>query len=310
VITHPLGGATPKRTATPGRLGRAAAAVAGVAGLVVAGLAAPSYAATRQTHGLQPVKSIEKLVPASIRKIGVLTVPSTSDYPPYTFASAGNKTKVLGLSADLLNDAMVVLGLRTKTVIVNFTSIIPGFASKRYTLSLAAINVTPTRSKVVDFVAYQKTGTAFYVKSSSKLSLPGSYTAICGRTVAVEEGSEQATKAEKTEAHCSSIGKPTTLLQYTTQSTVNLAVQSGRAQVGLAANSLEGYLIKTTNGKFKFASPVFNRTTYVGFAVAKTSGMAKPLQAALQYLYQHGIYLKIFEAWNQQRSLVPPQIFS
>lgn len=292
------------------RWGSVTAAAALVAGLAVAGGAGAASAAPRAVHGLHPVPSIEKLLPSGVRKAGVITVPSTSDYPPYTYVSAKNKTKVLGLSADLLNGAMKVLGLRTKTVIVNFTSIIPGFASKRYTLSLAAINVTPTRSKVVDFVAYQKTGTAFYVKHTSSLTVPGNYTSICGHTVAVEEGSEQATKATKTEAHCSAIGKPVTLLQYTTQSTVNLAVTSGRADIGLASNSLEGYLIKTTSGKFKFASPVFNQVTYVGFAVAKGSGMAKPLKAALQYMDKHGQYLQIFKKWNQQRSLVKPKIFS
>jgi polar amino acid transport system substrate-binding protein len=271
------------------------------------GTAGASTAAHQRAHG---VPSIEKMLPSAIRKAGVITVPSTSDYPPYTYVSPNNKSKVLGLSADLLNDAMKVLGLRTKTVIVNFTSIIPGFASKRYTLSLAAINVTPTRLKVVDFVAYQKTGTAFYVKATSSLTVAGNYTSICGHTVAVEEGSEQATNATKTEAHCSSIGKPATLDQYTTQSTVNLAVTSGRADIGLASNSLEGYLIKTTKGRFKFASPVFNRVTYVGFAVAKGSGMTKPLKAALEYMYKHGTYKKIFKKWNQQRSLVKPKIFS
>jgi polar amino acid transport system substrate-binding protein len=246
------------------------------------------------------------MVPASIAQAGVVATPVDSDYPPFEFL--GKNGKETGLSADLMYEAFKLLGLKPDVKIVSFDAILPGFAAKRYVLSMASINVTPERSKVVDFVTYFKGGDAFYEKSSASGKLPGAYTAACGHTVAVEQGSEQASTLQ--DLKCPS-GKSANVQQYPNQAAVNLAVTSGRAELGLADNTTVGYLIKSTGNRFKLAGPAFNFTSITGWAMSKDSGLAKPLQAALAYMIQHGTYQKLFQKWGMQTGeLSTPKVVS
>ena len=286
-------------------------ALAGLAACLVLAIpaAAASASQSNSSGSSSAVPSLEALVPAAVRQVGTVTVPVDSDYPPFEYL--GSNGVETGLSADLMRAAFALLGLTPKVEIVDFDSIIPGFAAKRYLTSMASINVTPERAKVVDFVTYDRGGDSFYENSSSTLKVAGSYAAICGQTVAVEEGSEQASTAEAEAAHCKSIGKPANILQYTAQASVNLAVQSNRAAFGIADNATVGYLIKVTDGKFKLAAPAFNFTSVTGWAVAKTSGLAVPLQAALKYMISHGTYQAIFDKWGlESGELANPQIVS
>ena len=272
--------------------------LAAVALLAAAALLAAGSTAAAPGAAIPPVHrdpALAKLVPASVLTSQPLTVPSDSDYPPLEFLAADGHT-VTGLSADLMNAAMATLGLRYKVAIVSFDSIIPGFASGRYMVSLAAVNVTSARAKVVDFVTYDRGGDQFFEAANKNLTLKPAYSAICGHTLAVLQGSTQATAAQQAAPSCSQ--KPT-ILTYSTQNAVNLALQSGRADVALASNDTVGYLIKQTGGRFKTASPAFNFTSIAGWAISKKSGLGKPIHAAVQHLIATGVYNKIFAKWGQ-----------
>jgi polar amino acid transport system substrate-binding protein len=249
------------------------------------------------------VPSIAAMVPSDIRNAGTLTVPTDADYPPFEFLAADGKT-MTGLSTDLMNAVLKTLGLTPDIKIVSFDSIVPGFAANRWQVALAAVNVTPERTKVVDFVTYDRGADVFYQSGTGTFQLPASYAAIEGHTLAVLKGSSQAASAEAEAAKLKASGKTTTLLEYTTNDSVNLAVQSSRADFAVGSADVVGYLIKQTAGKFKTASAAFNYSTLVGFAVGKNSGMAQPMLAALQYLQKDGTYQAIFEKWGQQQGML------
>ena len=144
------------------------------------GVLASASEASRSVRSAAPgeVASLNAMLPASLQQAGVVATPVDSDYPPFEYlAKNGQET---GLSADLMQAAFKLLGIKPQVKIVSFDAILPGFAAKRYVVSMASINVTPERAKVVDFVTYFKGGDAFYENSSATLHVPGSYTAVCG----------------------------------------------------------------------------------------------------------------------------------
>ena len=54
------------------------------------------------TGGAHAAGKAADLVPDSIRKMSVITVPTQADYPPYEFYAEDNKT-ITGLDIDVLN---------------------------------------------------------------------------------------------------------------------------------------------------------------------------------------------------------------
>jgi polar amino acid transport system substrate-binding protein len=268
-----------------------------VCGLAAA-LALAAVAGASTVGGSQNVPkdpAVAAMVPESVRKSQPITVPTDSDYPPLEFLAADGHT-ITGLSADLMHAIMATLGLKYHVAIVSFDSIVPGFAAGRYKVSLAALNVTSDRAKVVDFVTYDRGGDQFLQSAGKNLHLAPSYSSICGHTLAVLQGSTQATAAQKAASSCK---KHANIRTFSTQNAVNLALKAGRADVALASNVVVGYLIKQTKGSFKTASPAFNFTSLAGFAVAKKSGLSKPVHAALQHLIASGVYHKLFAKWGQ-----------
>jgi len=241
--------------------------------------------------------------------MGTMSVPSDADYPPFEFLGQDGKT-ITGLAADLMAGMMGKLGLQYKVQVVSFDSIIPGIQANRYQLSLAAENVTPERAKVVDFVTYDRGGDVFYGTSSNSLSLSPAYSAICGHTVAVLQGSSQQSSASEAASSCPS-GSAAHVLTYSTQNAVNLALQANRADFGIGSSSTVGYLTAQTQGKFKTFSKPFNYTSVTGFAVKKGSGLAPAIRAALKEMIADGSYASIFKKWGQAADAISnPQLVS
>ena len=96
-----------------------------------------------------------------------------------------------------------------------------------------------------------------------------------GRRSGTTEESDAKTQAKK----CTG-GKPVTVLSFGNQSQANLAVSSGRADVGFADSPVAAYIVATSNGVFQNSGSAFEVAPY-GFALPKGNGMAAPVQAAV-----------------------------
>ena len=72
---------------------------------------------------------------------------------------------------------------------------------------------------------------------------------LCGKTVAVEKGTVEQEEAEAQSKKCTKEGKKAvTVLVFPGQNAVNLAVSSGRAELGMADSPVVAYQIKQSNG--------------------------------------------------------------
>jgi polar amino acid transport system substrate-binding protein len=290
-----------RRKATVGVLA-ALAAVLVTAGCSSSSSSASSPAATSSgaassaastASGVDP--QVAALVPAAVKDKGSVTVAVDATYPPDEFVASDGKT-ITGMDADLAAALGTVMGVKLNLVTASFDSIIPGLQSARYDIGLSSFTQTLARQKVVDFVTYFQAGEAFYVKSGA----PAAYTtkaSLCGATVAVEKGTTEQDEATAQAADCAKTGKNLTVSVFGDQNSANLAVSSGRANVGYADSQVAGYIVKQSNGQFQLSGPPFEVAPY-GIAFPKGSGLTNAVQAAVKALIANGTYGKILDKWG------------
>ena len=246
--------------------------------------------------------AIAATVPAATKSKSSLSVAMDATYAPDEFI-AGNGSTIVGMDADLANAIAQVLGLKATLVNATFSTIIPGLSSGKYDMGASSFTDTLARQKVVDFVNYFTAGEGFYVKAGSGSSFNG-LASLCGHTVSVESGTVEQTDAQTQAKACTKASKATvTILSYGNQSQANLAVSSGRAQVGFADSQVAAYIVSTSNGVFSNSGKAFEVAPY-GLALPKGNGMAAPVEAAVNLLISNGIYQQILAKWGVQAGAV------
>jgi polar amino acid transport system substrate-binding protein len=243
-------------------------------------------------------------VPASIKSKGTLTVASDATYPPNEFIAPDGHT-VIGMDADLMQALAGVMGLKVKIVNQTFDSIIPGLAAGKYDVGASSFTDTKEREKTVDFVDYFIAGESFFTKASGGADISG-IADICGKTVAVEKGTTEQDDATTQSGKCKKEGKSAvTVLAFPDQNGANLALSSGRAQLGFADSPVAAYQVKKSGGQFKLVGPSIANAPY-GLAVPKNSGLAQPMLAALKGLVGNGKYKAILTHWGIEAGAIPP----
>ena len=109
---------------------------------------------------------------------------------------------------------------------------------------------------------------------------------------------------------CTKAGKSNvTVLSYGNQSQANLAVSSGRAQVGFADSQVAAYIVASSNGVFNNSGTAFEVAPY-GLALPKGNGMAAPVRAAVNLLISNGIYKQILTKWGVQAGAITTSVIN
>ena len=246
--------------------------------------------------------SIAAQVPSAIKSKGTLTVAADATYAPNEFIASDGHT-VIGMDPDLVNALARVMGLKAQIINATFNTIIPGLAAGKYDLGASSFTDTKEREKTVDFVTYFTAGESFYAKSSSNPTI-SSLSDLCGKSVAVEKGTTEEEEVKAQSAKCSKEGKKTpTLLVFPTQNGANLAVSSGRAELGMADSPVVAYAVKQSNGALKVVGPTLASAPY-GLAFPKGTGMTGPTLAALKVLMANGEYMHILTKWGVQSGAI------
>jgi polar amino acid transport system substrate-binding protein len=249
--------------------------------------------------------AVAALVPAAIKSKGTLTVAADASYAPDEFIGPDGHT-VVGMDADLSKALAAVMGLKANVVNATFATIIPGLAAGRYDMGASSFSDTLAREKTVDFVDYAQVGESFYTKTAGGVSI-GSIADICGKTVSVESGTTEEADAKTQSAKCTKAGKPAVnVLVFNTQTEANLAVSSGRAQLGFADTPVADYQVKQSSGGFKIVGAAYATGPY-GLAMPK-NGLDKAVLAALQELVKNGTYKSILAKWGLSGIAISPSL--
>lgn len=256
---------------------------------------------------------VAALVPAAIKQKGFVSAAMDATYPPDEFVAV-NGTTIVGMDADFNAALGAVMGVKWKGINATFGTIIAGLGAGKFDAGNSSFTVTTAREKQVNFVTYFKAGEGFYVAKSSSLKLNG-LMSLCGRTVSVEVGTTEQTDAQSTVATCKKAHKtPDTVDSFSNQSEANLAIASGRAQIGFADSQVAGYIVSQAKGQFKLDGPAFGVAPY-GFAFPKSSKLDSSkldiaTLAAVKDLMKDGIYKKILDKWGVQAGAITKPVIN
>ncbi len=281
-------------------------AVAAVAALCAALTACSGTASSSTSPGASPSvdpewAKIRAELPASVRSQGELTVGTSAAYPPFDYYASDNKT-VIGIDPDLASAVGEVLGIKLTFVAADFSSLIPGMAAGRYDLVWADAGDNPARQQQVDIIDYNRNTSLFLTSSDTKKVTKK--TDVCGKTVAVEQGTTEVQYMQQQSTDCQAAGlAPVTVNQYPGLNDAVLAVKSGRAYATIANNATIGYTAKQSGGQLVASGPTYF-STLCGVLTPKGSPLTKPLQKALQQIVDDGRYAKILKKYGAEAAAI------
>jgi polar amino acid transport system substrate-binding protein len=232
---------------------------------------------------------------------GQLSIASDATYPPMEFFGPSDNTTVIGADADISKALGQIMGLTPKVQNTPFDSILPGLTAGKYDMGISSFTDSLDRQKTNDFVTYAQAGTSFYSSSDSNVA-PKSLADLCGHSVAVEKGTTQQEDAQGQAAKCQ-----VDVQVFPDQNGANLAISSGRAELGMADSPVAAYIVEQSDGKFTLGAS-YGVAPY-GIAFKKGSALVQPTLDAVKALYDNGTMQKIFDYWQLPDAAISnPQI--
>lgn len=250
------------------------------------GAAASSAAVTKDA-------AAAKLLPETVAKSGTLVIGMDNTYPPNEYKDDNGNP--VGWDVDLANAIAAKLGLKAQFAIAKFDNILPSITGGKDDIGVSSFTDTTEREQQVDFVNYYTAG-ILWASAKGKTVDPDN---ACGLKVAVQSTTfEDTDEVPAKSKACTDAGKPAIqVFRFDKQDDATNAVILGQVDAMSADSPVTSYAIKQTNGKLQAAGKTFDVAPY-GFPVAKNTGMAKAVQAAVQSLIDDGTYGKILDKWG------------
>ncbi|MFF3914018.1 ABC transporter substrate-binding protein [Streptomyces sp. NPDC001852] len=267
-----------------------------------------SNGAARQT-GLKvsEVKSISAELPAAVRRNGSLKIAVGAlpdGFPPLAYIGSDQKT-LTGAEPDFGRLVAAVLGLKPQISNYTWENMFVGIDSGKADVGFANITDTEERKKKYDFASYRKDNVGFEVLKKSTWEFNGNYENLAGRTVAVDNGTNQEKILLEWQAKLKKEGKNLTVKHYQSKNATYLALTGGRIDAYFAANPGVAYHVTQTA---KSPDPTRSAGTFSGAGASlqgliaattkKDSGLAKPIADAINHLIENGQYAKWLAAYN------------
>jgi polar amino acid transport system substrate-binding protein len=249
------------------------------------------------------------LLPAAIKSAGVLNIATDASYAPNEYFDTDGKT-IIGLDVDLGNAIAAKLGLKAHFQNVTFSAIIPALAAAKYDLSLSSFTDTKAREATVDFVDYFNAGESLMVLAGNPKGVTGPDLSLCGLTIAVEKGTTEESEIPALSKKCTDAGKKAiTGLSSDDQNGANLALTSGRADVGSADSPIAAYAVKQLAGKIALAGQIYETAPY-GIAIPKTPGLAPAIKAALASMIADGSYKTVLNKYGDDAGAITTPVIN
>jgi polar amino acid transport system substrate-binding protein len=276
--------------------------LAALAVIVTAGCAAPKDDTAANDEPSKSVGQAEQnkaaadLLPADIKKAGVVRVASGVSFPPMEYFDEDNK--IVGFDADLGKALGQVLGVEFKFQNTNFDGIIGGLKAGRYDLSLTSMIDKKERQVEVDFVDYLSSGVNFLTLKGNPKDL-AEQADLCGVAVGVEKGATGDLVADDITKQCEKDGEEAVDKKpFADQASAIQALQAHRVDAVLALDLTLAYNVKQNPDAFEIPAEPFG-VLPVGIPVPKgDTELRDAVQAALIEVQKSGVYDDILTKWN------------
>ena len=232
--------------------------------------------------------------PSSLVTPSTLTIGSDVSYPPQEYM---NQNVPTGFDLDV--GAAIAKKMCLTNTVVNqaFASIIPALNARKFDVILSAMTITDARKQTVSFVPYFNAGEALVAKKGSSLHI-SDLSQLCGRTVAVEEGTAE--KDEVTTSinpKCPS-GKQVNLQTFPVDTEALQQLRKGTVELHFTDSPVADYEVKQEPSALQLVSPVLE-TAPEGIAVRKDdTQMLDAVQKAFKAIESDGTYDKLLTKWG------------
>ncbi|MCR6490170.1 ABC transporter substrate-binding protein [Amycolatopsis sp. OK19-0408] len=256
-------------------------------------------------QGVQKDAQLNAALPANVKQAG-LHLASNLQSAPNNFYAADGKTPI-GYEVDLAKAIAAKLGVPVAHQDMAFGSLITSLQSGRIDLTMAGMNDTKTRQAQIDFVDYFTSGITIMIRKGNPDGITGPET-LCGKNVAVVQGTSHQKFAEAQSAKCTQAGKPALNVTATDSDNQNQnQLRTGR--VAAILNDLPSAVyISRTAGEGKFfevvpGEPIEGGPYGIGVNKQNTA-LRDSVQKALQALIADGTYGKILQAWGVEQGAI------
>jgi polar amino acid transport system substrate-binding protein len=253
--------------------------------------AATSAATKPAVGGTIDISGVDEL------KDGTLGIGSDIAYAPIEFLDETTNDPV-GLDVDLANAIAKALGVESKFENGGFDGLLPALDAERYDAIMSGMTINPERQAVVAFVAYFNAGSGIIVPAGNPDGVKG-LDDLCGKKVAVQEGTIQVDTLGTASTKCTDAGKAALgILKFGSDPEAVQALIAGQADAEIADFPVAAYSAKQSNGALEVLDNQIEPAPY-GIAVRKSStALAAALQKAFDQIVADGTYDQILKDWN------------
>lgn len=293
-------------TVRPARRLRCTAALAGVlllaAGVAGCGRGSPAKASPGARSSYDA--ALHAQLPQQVQARGTLVVATDASYAPASFFGPDGRT-ILGFEPDLAAAVGRVLGVRMRFLNADFDTILTDLAAHKVDLAWSAVTDNAAREKTADFVDYFSAGTSIVVRRGNPQGI-ADLRDLCGKVVAVEQGTVQVELVARKQQNCST-GR-IELRTFKTNADALLQLRTGRASAVLNDYPPAVYLStgSRTRGIYQLASNTQYEPGVYGVAVARDQPLLRDaLHAALGKVIASGEYAEVLRHWQVSAGAVP-----
>ncbi|MBT2503840.1 transporter substrate-binding domain-containing protein [Curtobacterium sp. ISL-83] len=275
--------------------------------------AASNGAATESTLAVTEDTTLHDALPAGVRKAGTLTIgigALPSGFPPLAFTGDDQKA-LTGSEPDLGRLVAAKLGLQPKVENATWDNLFVGIDGGKYDAGFSNVTVTEQRKEKYDFASYRQDNLALQVLATSSLRFRGDPSVLAGKTIAVSAGTNQEKILLEWQKTLQTKGDRLTIKYYPDGNAVTLALDSGKIDGYFGPNPTIAYQNRQSTHS---AHPTTTAGTYSGAGASlqgliaattkKGSGLAKPIQGAINELIEDGTYAKWLRAYNLSNEAV------
>lgn len=259
-----------------------------VMGLLGASMAAPAMAQT-------VVDAARAALPAKTREAGTLTVATSYQWAPFAYKS--DSGEVVGIDISLVELLSAKLGLKPRFEDLKFPAIVPGVQTGRYDIGVNQMGVTDERKKVVDMLPYFNSNFGLLVrKGETAIDIND----LCGKSLALTQGSAQVAIVETLSSKCDAAGKPKIgMTYYPNSADTYLAVANGRGDGFMTGRATGVYTAQKDPRLEMMTGTLDHYKSIAGIVIGKGNGdLYKALELALESAVSDGSYKALLDKFG------------
>lgn len=272
------------------------------AAVALSGCAGSSSGSEPQESGSGGVNEDAPLydqLPDAIKEAGVIKIAGDT-HPPYrTIEENGDIT---GIDPDLQAALSTQLGVPFEIITASgLDAMLTGMLSGRYDAFNGPVRTTPERLEDFDAIVWMTTRTSYVYLAEREKEL-GKPEALCGARVAGVTGSVTESQLERYNAWCAEEGlEKAEFIGLEDSNSTFLAVNSDRADY--AGTTQSGAIDLQASDPDKYGYIVQTDEQGAGIDklalfMPKDSGLAEPMLAAFEGIFENGDYGRVMSEWN------------